>query len=110
MLDSDFNDFVVSGEQKIENICIVKITTDFWSDNKGLYLKKSIRFLRRKCKGFNILEEDCSQIGADWVINNIVNLDKVKDGIYMVNTINEYRDWETGYIEGYDYSLEEIKE
>lgn len=104
----NFEDFTIS-ENEVESLCIVRVTTDYWSDKKGLYQKKSIKFLRRQCKGFNILEEDCSAIGAEEVISRISNLDKIEDGVYMVTTTNEQRDWETWYVEDYEYYLHKIE-
>ena len=106
----NFDYLTVSDSKQEVDVCVVRITTNYWSDTKGLYSKKSIRFLRRKCKGFNILEEDISQIGADWVIKDIENLDRVEDGIYKVVTTNVTRDWESGHIEGYDYRLVKYRE
>ena len=34
-----------------------------------------------------------------------LNLDECEDGVYGVVTCNEIRNWETGYIEEYDYML-----
>lgn len=102
----NFDDLIVETDNKEpENICIVRVTTDYWSDSKGLYSKKSIKFLKRKCKGWNILQEDCSAIGADEVFLRIENLYDVEDGVYEVITTNAQRDWESGYIEDYDYCL-----
>lgn len=105
----NFEDFTIS-ENEVESLCIVRVTTDYWSDKKGLYQKKSIKFLRRQCKGFNILEEDISALDAKEVITRIYNLNEVKDGVYMVTIFNVQKDWETDYIEDYDYKLVEIKE
>lgn len=96
---------VLYKDEEPENICVVRVKTSYWNDGNGLYQKKAITFLRRKSKGFNILEEDCSAIGTDQVMQHIENLGSVEDGIYRVQTINETRDWESGYVDGYDYFL-----
>ena len=107
----NFDDLIVETDNKEpENICIVRVTTDYWSDSKGLYSKKSIKFLKRQCKGWNILEEDCSAIGADFVINHIENLDSLPDGVYQVVPTNLRHDWETGYVDDYDYSFVKLNE
>jgi len=87
------------------NICVVRLTTTAWMDKRGVHLKKSLNFLKRKCKGFNILDEDCSLVGAGEVIPRIINIDSVEDGIYSVVTCNESKDFESGYIDDYDYKL-----
>jgi hypothetical protein len=90
-------------------ICIVRLRTNTWSDSKGLHSKKSLRFLRRRCKGHNLLEEDSKAIGADEIWPRIINLDTCEDGVYQVVTCNESRDYETGSIDDYDYELIPIK-
>lgn len=85
--------------------CVVRVKTTTWADNRGLHTKKSLTFLRRQCKGFNILAEDASAIGAEEVLPRILNLDEVEDGIYEVVVCNESRDFETGYVDDYDYKL-----
>ena len=92
-------------EKEQKNICMVRVKTSMWSDARGAYIKKSLMFLRRKCKGFNVLEEDISAVGAEDVLPRIMNLSECGDGIYRLITCNESRDWETGYIDDYDYKL-----
>jgi hypothetical protein len=90
--------------------CVVRLSTTMWVDKRGLSIKKSLIFLRKKCTGFNVLEEDVGNIGAEEVLLRILNLYECKDGIYEVVTCNESRDFETGYIDDYDYKLVAIKE
>ena len=85
--------------------CVVRLRTTVWSDKNGLHLKKSLTFLRRLCIGFNILEEDSGAIGAEEVLPKIENIDGCKDGIYVVVACNERHDWESGYVDDYDYRL-----
>ena len=96
-------------KKESENICIVRVKTSMWSDAKGAYIKKNIMFLRRQCKGFNVLEEDISAAGAQDVLPRILNLSECDDGIYRLITCNESRDWETGYIDDYDYKLVKVQ-
>jgi len=103
---SDLTDLLcASDSEKGENICVVRLTTSAWSDSRGVHLKKSLNFLKRKCKGFNLLYEDCSMIGPEEVIPRIINIYSVPDGVYRVVTCNESRDWESGYVDDYDYKL-----
>ena len=85
--------------------CTVRVKTTIWLDKRGLHTKKSLTFLRRQCEGFNLLEEDASAIGAEEVLPRIVNLGEVEDGIYNVVACNERHDYETGYVDVYDYLL-----
>lgn len=84
---------------------VVRLRTTMWSDKNGLHLKKSLTFLRRKSEGFNVLEEDASAAGVEEVLPRILNLGKCEDGIYEVVVCNESHDWETGYVDDYDYRL-----
>ena len=85
--------------------CVVRLSTSVWSDNRGIHSKRSILYLKKKCVGFNIVKEDVSNIGADFVLKNITNIDECVDGIYQVITCDEQRDFETGYVEDYNYYL-----
>ena len=71
----------------------------------GCTRRKTLTFLRRQCEGFNILAEDADAIGAEEVLPRILNLGEVEDGIYEVVVCNESRDYETGYVDDYDYRL-----
>lgn len=88
-----------------EHICVVRLVTTSWMDKRGVHIKKSLFFLKRQCKGFNILKEDCQNIGADEVFPRIININNVDDGVYKVVTCDEERDWETNNIEDYNYML-----
>lgn len=93
--------------------CIVRLTTEYWYDSNGIHMKKSLRFLKRKCVGYNILYEDLSYSGAEDIFSSIININECQDGVYEVITCNEFSCWETPHIiEDYDYKLipyEEIK-
>lgn len=86
-------------------LCVVRLTTSVWSDDHGLHFHKTLRFLRRQCKGYNFLEEDIKNIGAELITQSITNLDTCKDGIYEVRVCNPKRDWESGFVEEWDYEL-----
>ena len=86
-------------------VVVVRVSTSYWSGACGLYLKRSIKFLRRLCKGHNFLEEDISCLGPDEVACLITNLDQCRDGIYEVQMCNTLTDWETGYVDQWEYKL-----
>jgi hypothetical protein len=88
---------------KINSKTIIRLCTSIWHDKRGFYVKKSINFLRRKSVGYNIIEEDISM--DDDVISRIVNFNECKDGIYEVVMCNISYDFETDYIDSYDYKL-----
>lgn len=86
--------------------CVVRLTTSQWHNADGLHLKRSLTYLKRKCVGFNFLDEDADMTGTDLVFARITNLNKCEDGIYQVVTCNEWSSWETPHIiEDYDYKL-----
>lgn len=89
----------------MNNKTVVKITTSYWYDKDGAYLKKSLKVLKRKSSGYNVLLEDCSMMGAEPVLTRMLNIDKVKDGIYEVTVTNISRDCETGYVDDWDLEL-----
>lgn len=116
MSELNINDLLrrdLEGSKEPIPVCVVRLITSFWHDGNGVYIKKSLRILRRKSSGYNILLEDCSNSDAEEVLTKITNLDKCEDDIYQVVTCDEIRDWESGYVEDYSYRLipyEEIKQ
>ncbi len=84
---------------------LVRVRTTKFMTSRGLSLRKDINFLKRGSRAFNILKDDADHIGADLVIDRIVNLDKVVDGIYEVVMVNKSYEWETGTIDDWNYEL-----
>lgn len=105
------NDFDLLIEEKkkeleVPNRCVVRLSTSYWHDINGIHMKKTLRYLRKKCSGYNVLDEDVREIGALETFPRIKNLNDCKDGIYEVITCNERSSWETPHIiEDYDYKL-----
>ena len=100
---SDLTEVLATDAPK--NVCVVKLATTAWADKRGLHIKKSLTYLRRKCSGYNSIEEDVSAIGAEDTARTIINLDECADGIYEVAVCNETHDWESGHVDGYDLKL-----
>ena len=88
-----------------DNRCVIRLTTSAWADKRGLHLQRNIRYMRKLCIGYNVLSENVDTVDAMYVIKRIVNLDKCSDGIYEVMTCNQSTDFETGYVDGYDFRL-----
>ena len=85
---------------------VVRVRTSVWGDRRGVYVNKSITFLRRQSVGTGLLDEEISAVGAEQAVARILNLDTCADGVYQVTLCNQKRDWETGYIDDYDFRLE----
>ena len=81
------------------------LKTSWWNDKRGLHSRKDITPMKSLSKGYQILEEDAKNIGASQVAERIENLGECEDGLYTVITCNESHDWETGYVDDYDYRL-----
>ena len=96
---------VYPAPEKQVNRCVVRLRTTMWSSGKGVFVQKSLTFLRRKSEGFNVLEEDCGATDVGHVLSRIINLNECDDGIYEVVTCNVSHDFETGHIDDYDYRL-----
>lgn len=94
-----------------KDICVVRLITTYWHDCKGAYLRKNLNILKKKSSGYNILTEECDNIGAAEVLPEITNLYEVPDGVYEVVICNVSKDSVTGYVDDYyDYKLKEYKE
>lgn len=110
----DLDRHIIENEEKLlslldkrnESHFYIKVSICYWNDENGLHMRKDIRVLKRKSpKGTaDWFYEDCSMGGADKMFKYFKDLD---EGEYKV-TIREYRDWETGYIDDWDYKAEKI--
>lgn len=92
-------------EDDVPTQIVVRLRRSYWHDNDGAYQRTSLRYLKRHTMGFNVFDDDCSMVGAEDVLRKIVNLHKCKDGVYILKTYNSSIDWETGYVEHWDYIL-----
>ena len=108
MIELKLNEFY--GDTNNPPIVVVRVRTSYWHDKKGGHIRKDINYLKRKSRGYNVLDEDMYLGSADLVLPTIINLYDVEDGIYELITVNESRDWETGYIDSYDMKLIPYKE
>ena len=108
---NSLNELLAPEPKEPRPIVVVRLATSYWHDCNGIHWKQSLRFLRRKCQGFNVIHEDCQNIGASEVIPRIVNLHECEDGVYQIVTCNERgSDWEVPHIiDEYDYRLVPVK-
>lgn len=91
--------------EELDSRQVVRLTNEVWNDARGLHCRRSLRTLRRKSTRHLWFDEEISNGGADFAWKHLVNIDECKDGIYTVETCNERMDWETGYLDDYDYRL-----
>lgn len=89
---------------------VVRLTTNMYHTERGVFMQKSLQYLKRKSEGYCWIKEDCDMIGAGDVIPRIRNLNDCKDGVYEIVTINMSKDFETGYVEDWDYKLVPFEE
>ncbi len=95
----------VTKNEDDECLVVVRLRTYAWRDKRGFYLKKDLSIQKRLSKGYNFFEEDCANVGDLDILSKIINLHKVDDGLYKITTCNQTTDWETGYVDDYDYEL-----
>lgn len=89
--------------QDYEEQTVVRVTTTCWADKNGYSCKKQIRFMRRKCTGFNLLSQEIEIVSNENLATLISNLNEVEDGLYDVSVIG----YDTGSDgEQYDFQFE----
>jgi hypothetical protein len=104
-MENIFKEFEID-QKEDESIVICRLRTSYWiSSNKKLVLKKEISFLKKLGKGNNFVLEDVYNGSAEDVIPRIINLNGCEDGMYELIITNVLTDWETGYVDDYDYKL-----
>lgn len=84
---------------------VVRLRRSWWHDKKGACQRLELRFLARSSTGFNLFHDDCCQVGAESALKRIINLEECEDGIYELLSCNTRTDWETGYVDEWDYKL-----
>ena len=85
-------------------VLTVRLTTLSWHNDKGMHLKKSITFLKRRSYGCNHVLGDCISVGAEEIFRRIVNINNVADGVYRLKLYNVETD-EYGNMDGWEYKL-----
>lgn len=83
---------------------VFRLTTSYWKDSRGTYCRKSLQCLRR-LSNCDWIDEEIDAGSVDLFWKSLTNIDKCKDGLYVIETCNESRSWESSHIDGYDYVL-----
>ena len=95
-------EWVTPKAEKQVHRTVVRVTTNCYSDGESYTFKKTIRRLKRKSEGYNQLEGVVELCDENVCITNLLD---VSDGVYELVTCNHYKDYETGYIEDWDWML-----
>lgn len=95
--------FVPSSDHSFTRI-VVKVSTSYWQDKRGIHQKKSIEFLKRLCVGMNGLLEDANA-DVECTFLSVVNLGQCEDGVYQAVINSTSLDWESGIIDAWDWKL-----
>ena len=82
---------------------VVRLKTNVYYTDKKLVFSKELTFLKRKSIGPNWVLDEAGMVGVEGIC--IENLYSMPDGIYQIITCNHDRDYETGYLESWDYKL-----
>lgn len=96
---------IVTDDSPPRDVTVVRLSTSWWSDNRGAHKRKSITYLKRKSRGFNCFAEDISCAGVEPAMESIINLDDAPDGVYELVFRALGRDWETGHVEEWEFEL-----
>lgn len=110
-----FTDRLISSEPPPKNTCkgrFYRATENTFINSKGCYIEKRVMtpLKRLSCPG-------CEQ--CDWIDDELneftlngdtqIEPDFNNKSIYKLTMLAEYRDWETGYIDDFDFGFREIK-
>jgi hypothetical protein len=109
---NNLSDLLSLHKPKSKEILVVRVHTNFFRKKGGYIFKaRSIKVLKRKSTGnmIDLIEEDISNSSVEDFINTIINFDDVDDGEYYLKAINITHDFETGYVDGYDWKLFKIQ-
>lgn len=91
-------------------LTVVRVSRSSYRSKNGSFVSQTRVYpLKRKCSGFQLIDEDYHCIGAE-VIDKIINLYEVQDGIYYLIDCNHKHDWETGACDDWEYKLIPFKE
>jgi hypothetical protein len=98
----ELEDYIEKKQEK--PVFYVRVSVCYYHDDNGLHMRKDIRYLKRKSpKGsLTFIQMDASEGGADCAYKNFKDLD---EGIYKV-TVHTTTDWETGYVDDWNYQIE----
>ena len=111
-MDDNLFDELMSSVKQVDSLnndkhrLIVMVTTSNYLSGNKMVSKRELYPLKRKSQlSFHDMFPDPIEC-----MNSITNFHEVDEGIYEVIMINESRDWETGYLDDWEYKLIPYKE
>ena len=100
--------FLDSG--KPDNVTVIKVKRNYYRNKKKEFvLETKLTIQRRSSSGHQLIEEDCDNTSCQDVIDRIRNLNDMPDGLYHLITVNLSHDFESGYLDDWDYKLIHIQ-
>jgi len=95
---ADFNPPLKEINDNHLHLVVKVLSNTFWL-GKALTFQKRVILLKKASRG------DLDDLIVDIDCVDIVNLHEVNDGLYVLQTCNETKDYETGVIDDYDLKL-----
>jgi hypothetical protein len=95
----------------VNKVCVVRVGTEAFKRGDTYFYGRTIRVIKKKTD-VDYLHDDCQQVGTQEAIENILNIHTVEDGIHQLVMCNVSKDWETGYVDDFNFKLvpfEELK-
>lgn len=89
--------------------CVVRVGTEGFKRGDTYFYGRTIRVIKRKTE-YDLLHNDCQNVGIQEAIENIVNINKVDDGLYQLIMVNVSKDYETGHIDDFNFNLVKYEE
>lgn len=90
-------------------ICVVRVGTEGFKRGDTYFYGRTIRVIKRKTE-YDLLHDYCQQVGIQEAIENILNINSVEDGLYQLLMCNISKDYETGYIDDFNFKLVKYEE
>ncbi len=90
----------------------VRVSTSYYYSRDALNCLKRISLLKRRSskEAQYWFSEENAMAGSDGLFKSIININKVEDGIYTLDICNISKDWETGYLDSWDWVLTPVEQ
>jgi hypothetical protein len=89
-----------------EHLCVVRLSTERFNRGDSYFTGKSLRVMKRLSRGYNMLKEEVDLLGVyDFFSDIESDMNKLPDGLYVLDYSSFWTDWETGHSEADGYKL-----